>query len=403
MRWTPEAEAKLRELHGQGMAGRELAAQLGRSMDSVFTKLKRLNLTAPPTPAPPVIPIEKRARVEALRGEVKLVKADLKKALLKLAALEDVRDLLASACEPLKPETPSFQPPKKWRNKGEFQAVALVGDWQIGEVIDPNQTDGSNAFNWRIAQARVETYAEEVIKWIETQRSGLVIKTIRIPVLGDMVSGDIHEELRRHNEWPMPVAAVKAGVLLADLVANLAPHAEKIIVEMVGPDNHGRLTQKLQFKMSAFNNWNFVVFHVMQLRLERHKNVESVYLTSGVTKRDWPGAGALLMHGHQVRAWMGLPHYGLSRFRGRKAEQDLAAALKAADENLKTFRPFRDILLGHWHVPARLPGCIVNGCLTGTTELDQTLGRFAAPSQTSFLLHPKYGPFNFVEWTLEGR
>ncbi len=399
--WTAAEEQRLIGAYGQGVVGRDLAAQLGRSMDSVYTKVKRLGLTQPPQPAP--VPVEKRARIESLRGEVKMLKADLKKTLLKYAAIEDVRDLLASAIEPVKPETPSFQPPKKWRNKGEFQAVALAGDWQIGEVIVSEETDGGNAFDYAIAQRRVKTYAEEVIKWIETQRSGLVIKTLRVPFMGDLVSGDIHEELSRHNEWPAPVAAVRAGVLAADLVANLAPHAEKVIVEMVGLDNHGRLTKKLQFKMGAFNNWNYVVYHIMALRLARHKNVETVYLPSGVTKRDWPGAGALLMHGHQVRAWMGIPFYGLQRFRGRKAEQELEAALKAAEDAVKSFRPFREIILGHWHCPAWLQDCIVNGCLTGTTELDHTLGRSAAPSQTSFLWHPKYGPFNLVPWKLEGR
>jgi len=141
----------------------------------------------------------------------------------------------------------------------------------------------------------------------------------------------------------------------------------------------------------------------MNLRLERHKNVETVYLPSGVTKRAWPGAGALLMHGHQVRAWMGIPFYGLQRFKGRRAEQDLEAALKAAEDAVKPFRPFREIILGHWHVPAWLQGCIVNGSLAGATELDNNAGRYAPPSQTSFLWHPKYGPFNLVPWKLEGR
>jgi hypothetical protein len=43
----------------------------------------------------------------------------------------------------------------------------------------------------------------------------------------------------------------------------------------------------------------------------------------------------------------------------------------------------------------------MNGSLSGTTEFDHSCGRHAAPAQTSFLVHPKYGIFDFVPWTFK--
>ncbi len=403
--WTEREAGSLRELIAGGAsyvdAARAMQERHGRrfTADGVAKKANRMGIYANPKDVPMSIPA--RAREEALRGELKKERADLKAALLSVAALQDVRDHIAAACVPVVPMPRQFQPPKRWRNASTHDAVLCVGDWQIGEKINANETDGMGAYDLCTAARRVKKCVSEAIQWLESHRSRWRVMDVRIPVLGDMVSGDIHEELRRYNEFPVPVAAIKAGELLADLVANLAPHARTVHVEVVGPDNHGRLTDKLQFKQGAFNNWNYVVYEMARARLVEHENVKMEYLPSPITRRDWPGGGVLLLHGHQVRAWMGIPFYGIQRLQGRKAREELQRALDMTKAMLADYKPWREMIMGHWHVPARLSGCIVNGSLAGITELDEHAGRYAKPSQTSFLWSPVHGPFNITEWTLD--
>lgn len=86
----------------------------------------------------------------------------------------------------------------------------------------------------------------------------------------------------------------------------------------------------------------------------------------------------------------GIPYYGMERDRAREAMK-----------RQHTEKGFDYISIGHWHVPAIIGGNIlVNGSLPGTTEFDHLVGRHASPAQVSFMVHPKFGLFNWVAWKL---
>ncbi len=67
--WSATDEQKLRGLYGQGTVGREAAAQLGRSRDSVIKKAGRLGLSRPaeasPAAAAPTQELERERRTNA--------------------------------------------------------------------------------------------------------------------------------------------------------------------------------------------------------------------------------------------------------------------------------------------------------------------------------------------------
>ena len=54
--------------------------------------------------------------------------------------------------------------------------------------------------------------------------------------------------------------------------------------------------------------------------------------------------------------------------------------------------------IGHFHVPGLMEAgrVMINGSLSGTSEFDHLNGRHADPAQVAFLVHPKYGWFNFT-------
>jgi len=333
--------------------------------------------------------LDNKALVTALRKTVQGLESESKQLHARLGELRDMRDLLVGSCDSLSPKPSAFRMPRQWRNKKPFPATALTGDWQIGEVINATETSGWGNFNYAIAEARVQRYVEKFLAWVETLRSGYAIKTFHILGLGDFVSGNIHLELSETNEWPAPVAAVKAGDLFGRFIQGLAPHAKTVEVDFLGPDNHGRLTQKRRYKKAAFDNWNYIVFETARARLAEHAHVHMRYRVEAVANCSLDGYPVLAMHGDNLRAYMGLPYYNAQRFRGQQAIAHMEAG-----------RLFRKIICGHWHNPARPPGVFFNGCLSGTTELDCTYGRHAPPSQTSFMVHPKHGPFNVSDWNL---
>ncbi len=271
-------------------------------------------------------------------------------------------------------------------------AVIKLSDWQIGEVVEEAETEGFGVFNFAIAEKRVFKLVDKIIQWITMHRkAGYNVRTLHVFSEGDLVSGNIHYELEVTNEFPVTMAAVKCGRLMAEAIARLAPHFDEVVVWEMSADNHGRLTRKSQAKQGAVNNYSYVGHVVCNEILSKHTNVKVVLGEGTKLIADVLGKKFLISHGHHIMGQMGIPYYGMERDKAREAVK----RAKLPD------KMFDYISIGHWHVPAIISGNIlVNGSLPGTTEYDHMQGRHAAPAQVSFMVHPVHGLFNWTAWKL---
>jgi hypothetical protein len=270
-------------------------------------------------------------------------------------------------------------------------AVVKISDWQIGEVIDPAQTESFGAFNFGLAEKRVLRLARKLVDWVTMhRRAGYEVSELHVFSEADMVSGNIHYELEVTNEFPAPIAAIKAGYLFAEFVARLAPHFPKVKLWEVNADNHGRFTRKNQWKQGAQNNWTRIAHEIANGRLLTHQNVEAIMSEGPKLLANVLGKKYLLCHGHHIMSTFGIPYYGMSRDKAREA-------LK----RMNTDQTFDYMSMGHFHVEGIVERMIlVNGNLPGTTEMDAALGRHGPPVQVSFMSHPKHGLFNWTPWNL---
>lgn len=265
--------------------------------------------------------------------------------------------------------------------------VIKFSDWHIGARINADETEGFGEYDWEIAQRRAHGIVSSFLKWIDTLRHGYKIHECVVFGEGDYISGDIHDELRVTNEFPIPVQTAKAGLLFSDLVSRLSGHFEHVTVYQVGADNHGRLTAKPQYKQKFQNSMSFLVNAVAEAHLAKHANVNIVVSQGMKYVADVLGWKFLIEHGDTVKSWMGIPYYGIERSRAREAVK-----------RMNTDKTFHYMSCGHWHVPTGwLSGNIfVNGSLSGTDEYDHGAGRSAEPAQAAFLVHPTHGIFNFT-------
>jgi hypothetical protein len=76
-------------------------------------------------------------------------------------------------------------------------------------------------------------------------------------------------------------------------------------------------------------------------------------------------------------------------------------AREAKARRRKPNRNFDKMIIGHFHQPLWTTDYIVNGSLSGTSELDHGQGRHAEPSQIAFLVHPRYGEMNKIEFEVQ--
>lgn len=335
-------------------------------------------------------PLPDAARLAAANAKVRVLQSRNTRLLQELGQTLELKDDLLAAIEPVTPY-PRAPRPSKRRVQKPRSAVLLLSDHQIGEVINPDEMLGINAYNYATAESRMARLVNSFGEWVEVERAGHWIPELVICLLGDLISGDIHREFSVTNEFPVPVAIVKSAQLLAKSIAPLASQFDRVVIHEICADNHARKTQKTQFKQRGLNSENYVLFNLLNAYLGRHKNVEPVLHPYIKAQVQIAGNEVLLEHGNDVRAWMGIPYYGMMRMEGREAIKRM---------HTPKLPPYTEHLMGHWHVAALGPFGIVNGSLCGTSEFDMAAGRFAPPSQVSFLVHPKWGVFNWVRWNL---
>jgi hypothetical protein len=321
---------------------------------------------------------------EKLRKDISRLKSQVTQLKHDRGFEEDYFLQLKDALSPLDVSPMEYTSPKKKQKTEPISAVLVCSDWHIGSDIDPDEIEQVNSFNHVIAQKRVRFLTETFLRVVDTKRKAFDIDELVVICNGDMISGDIHDELTNTNEWPAPMQSVKAAVMFSDMVANLSRHFKKVRVEFVVADNHSRLTVRNQFKEGGKNSYNYIVGWVSQDRLSQYKNVEfnlHPVLKAMVTVQN---RNYLIHHGHTIKGWSGFPWYGADR----------SAAVESKARKF-TDRQFHRIIMGHFHTPLNTQEYIINGSLTGTTEFDHGCGRFSHPGQVSFFVHPKYGE---IDW-----
>lgn len=279
---------------------------------------------------------------------------------------------------------------KKEKVSAPLSAVLVLGDWHVGEYIEADHVEKFNQYSWSIAQKRAHYLSRQFTNWVSVQRTATVVDELVVICIGDLISGDIHHELQVTNEFPAPVQSVRAGVLISKTIAELANHFKKVTVEYVTQDNHSRLTVKNQWKEGGLNSYNYIVGWIVGERLSKLKNVKVNLHESVKALVSIQGWKYLCMHGHNIKGWAGIPWYGTDR----------QIAHEAKTRRSKPNKTFDKMIIGHFHTPMWTPDYIVNGSMSGTSELDAAMGRDSVPAQVAFLVHPKYGEMNRIEFNV---
>lgn len=176
---------------------------------------------------------------------------------------------VADAISPITPLPQKYEPTKK-RSRADVCAVNQTSDSHMGAVQIADEIEGLNEYNPQICESRNMDFAYKSLRYSETMRTAYNINELVWLFTGDLISGDIHEELRVTNAFPMPAQVVEAAKLHAKQVASIAGHFEKVRIEFIVDDNHARLTKKPQAAEAGYNSMNYLVGVMMKEYLSKH-------------------------------------------------------------------------------------------------------------------------------------
>jgi hypothetical protein len=297
---------------------------------------------------------------------------------------------------PVMPINQSYRPSKK--STSPCIAVMQISDGHMGSVQNSDEIEDFGGFSPDICESRQIDYAQRFIQWVEMHRGAYNIPECAIIVTGDMISGDIHDELKITNAFPSPVQCVKAAEVLVKQIALVAPCFEKVTVHFVVEDNHARLTKKPQCKEAGYNSLNYIVGKIASIYLEKQKNVEFNIYPQYEKVVNVNGRQYLICHGHGVMGWGGIPFYGIERKVGKESQARLQVIME--DQKKAKYIGFHKYVFGHFHTPFDMLLYSCCGSVSGTDAYDHKAGRYAKPSQSSWMVHPKHGEFNRINFQL---
>lgn len=376
----------LRALLREGVNPTHAARRLGMDPRTARQEARSLTgyLATPTTPVPtaPADPIE----VRRLKDTVARQAARLAEAERRAVTDQSLRAAVFGLAE--SPPTPQDWSPKRQRSDSAAEAILLpLSDVHMGEVIDLAQMGGRNSYNQRIARERLKRYFQAAVKLGTAHWTGPPPSVIYLVLLGDLVSGEIHEELAKTNDLlAIPAVRELSEALVSGIKLLLASFKCDIRVLSL-PGNHGRITKKPEAKAFALNSYDTLAAWIVEswFAAKGERRVSFSAPVSGDALVKIHGWNILFTHGDRIGSRGGTGFIGPAATAARGMQriiQDYAAEGEIVD----------GVIIGHFHTPLELEQGFVNGTFAGPSEYSRS-GRMRShpASQWMLTVHPHRG------------
>lgn len=325
------------------------------------------------------------AKLEGKIAEVRRARDNARTALKSATAeIVDLRarlDLIEQVTD-LKPRAPRWLTPKKARSGHHATVCTILSDSHFDETVNPDEVSGINAYDRDIATLRLRRYFDQVCTVSRDYLAGVTFDGAVLMLGGDLVSGDIHEELKETNEDSTLGTVLYWTEMLAAGIGQLADEFGAVHVPVVA-GNHGRRTRKPRAKGRARDNFDWFIGKLLQREFRDDERVTFDVPDAAHTLVEVYDTVYRLEHGDSARGgsgWMGVLGPAMRR------DQKVRSQAQAIDQ------PYDHLVIGHWHRLSWLGDVIVNGSSKGTDEYAH-IGAFGhePPQQALWLTTPERG------------
>lgn len=348
------------------------------TLDGRLREARRRGLSAAQNPPPVGQGVQE---VDILRDRVRAVEALLKQRRAEDLTAETVRtQLLKLTSAPANP--PRWLTPKATKPGAPGTPTLFLSDLHWGEVVDASQIGGVNAYDIEIAQRRLRAVVEHTIDLLLRHMVNPTYPGLVLALGGDMVTGDIHEELTATNAMEIMPTFVDLFDSLIWVVETLAGAFGQLFVPCV-TGNHGRNTHKIRAKGRNFTSFDWLLYVMLERHFAKDKRVTFLVPSGPDVLYRVYGQRYLLTHGDQFRGGDGMigPLGPITRGDHKKRSR-----------NSQIGQEYDTILMGHWHQDIRLRKLIVNGSIKGYDEYAFANNfPFEPPSQALWMTHPRHG------------
>ena len=283
------------------------------------------------------------------------------------------------------------QPTKETRAEKAQVAIAPLSDTHIGDRVEGDQMIGLNSYDMDIFNRRLYGWANQIVQLVELRRNYAPINELVIPMLGDMISGDIHDELARTNIDNCMGQMIRGANLIGQALMFLASHFNEIRVPCV-VGNHGRMTRKPPMK-DKYMDWDYMLYQWVAAFCRDQKNIKFDIPRSFITSFDVHNRTIVILHGDMVS---GAGSGAAIMNSIGKMRSVFEYGRTVGKENLSIPKHIDSVMMGHFHrideYDIGTGEIHIAGTMKGGDEFAlQRLQVFTPPKHILTYWHPQYG------------
>lgn len=251
---------------------------------------------------------------------------------------------------------PALSLGRRLRVKGPGSVWLLKSDWHVGQRVDPAACSGYNEFNMRICRERVKNTFERDVRMIDTLRSLTDIRDCYLWLGGDIITGDIHEDIKESNEKQPTEQTLEAVQMIMSGIEHLKKHCNFEHIHVVcNMGNHGRTTKDRRYSTAFANSYEALMYSFLGKVVYANDPKVSFRIARGQTLiTECQGKKIRTQHGDKIKFGGGVGGV-------------MIPVMKALYRVNKSSPADHDIM-GHLHTWHTHSDFTLNGSLIGFTE-----------------------------------
>ena len=262
--------------------------------------------------------------------------------------------------------------------QSEATAVVLLSDWHVEETVKSSMILYNNNYNLEIAKQRAEECFVGIVKLLKKEQSHQKIDSLVLALLGDFITGNIHQEEAPNLQLGVAQAVCFAEELLIKGIQYILDNTNVNITCPCVVGNHSRITQKVYVSTEKDNSVETIIYYHIKKYFENEKRFELIMPDGPERLVVIYGLNFLFCHGH-------------AGFRYSGGVGGLYVPLRRAIMTRYNKQQIDTICMGHWHTYIQDSLFIVNGSMIGYSNFANFIKVAPEdPTQTFFLVDKRF-------------
>ncbi len=255
--------------------------------------------------------------------------------------------------------------------------MIILSDWHVEEPVSPDKVNGLNKYDLDIADTCIKAIPD-AFEWLLAD-ARYDCRTGVIALIGDLLSGYIHEELVEGN-FLSPVQAIlwlqeRIEKMLRRIAA--ITKLERIIVKCVD-GNHGRNTNKTRVSTRTANSLEWLLFQTLAARMADDPRFEFQ-----VAEGEW-------LFFDVFKTSVALTHGDTFKYQGGVG--GISIPLRRGINEMRKYRKIDVTCMGHFHQRSDFGDIVVNGSMIGVSPYSMHIHAPPEPrQQTWFMIDSEKG------------